>query len=205
MSLFKSLHLLLAFILAFSLFSACDLAGDDEDENDTDEVKTEVEEILGSEVTEFQIREINVEEVTNGLESGEATIPFATPNNEIRELTLPSQSANLRPDDVKEGAVRQEDQSTQMVPLPPLQNFYVGECRQPEVFDICGGLTILDDARTMLRGLVRHSDFGVSYIQSVNHVLETDKYPDLHVIYNMENTVPIDFPEDESTNLPGRR
>lgn len=196
MSRLKAITLPLAIVLICATISGCDLTADQEEEQDN--YKDQVQEVLGSEVTDFQIIEINVEEVFNGLETGEATVPIATPNNEIRELTLPSQAANLRPEDVDEGVLREDDQTTQLVPLPPLQSFYVGECMQSDVFDICGGLTVLDDDQTMLRGLIRHSDFGVSYVQSVNHILGTDSFPDIHVVYNMENTAPVDFSEDES-------
>lgn len=201
MSRFRSVVLPLCILLFVTLLSGCDSLGEQDDQGDEDrdrEVQTQVREILGSDVTDLQVREINVAEVMDGLESGEAIIPIATPDNEIRELTLSSRAANLRAEEVEEGILRSGDESVDRVPLPPEQNYYVGECVQPEVVRTCGGLTVLDDDRTMLRGLVRHSDFGVSYIQSVNHLLGSDDYPDMHVIYNMENTAPLEFSEEES-------
>ncbi|MFB6098625.1 MAG: M12 family metallo-peptidase, partial [Salinibacter sp.] len=135
--------------------------------------------------------------LAEGLEAGQATVPIATPDTEIVEMTLASAPANLRPDSVDTGLLRQGPETAEQVPLPPEASFFVGACRESGATP-CGGLTILDQDQTMVRGLVRHSDYGLSYIQSVNQTLGTDQYPGLHIIYNAEHAAPPTFSEAES-------
>lgn len=49
----------------------------------------------------------------------------------------------------------------------------------------------------MLQGMARVSDFGISYVQPVNQVLNTDQYPNYHVFYNAANTEEFDLGEDD--------
>ncbi len=157
-----------------------------EDQNlSNEEIASQVEEAFGSQVTELQIREISVGEVTQELEAGETTLPFVTPENEVIEMTFRGRPANLRPDSVDTGILRETPDTLETVPLPEEQSYLLGELENTHRL---GGVTILDDEETMLRGVLRHSDYGLSYIQSVNHVLQTDEYPNLHVIYNAEHT-----------------
>lgn len=182
---------LLSVVLFIALVSGCDTTGSsqEDEEPSTDDVEAQVQEVLGSQVSDFQIREIDVGQVTDELESGETTLPIVTPHNEVREINWQSRPADLRPDSVDTGILREGD-ATEEVPLPPEQSYLVGD---PETSYRIGGLTVLDDDRTMLRGLVQHSDFGISYFQSVNHLLRTDDHPNLHVLYNAENTEDFDI------------
>lgn len=199
----KTAATLAALTVAVSL-SGCDQVGpqtgspegpSSEDALSNDELETRVQEALGSQVTELQVREINVSEVASELERGETTIPYVTPENEVVEMTYESRPANLRPDSVDTGVLREGPETSEQVPLPPEQSYLLGE---PDNASRLGGLTILDDDRTMLRGLTRHSDYGISYIQSVNQVLQTDDYPNRHVIYNIENTGDLDIGDGEA-------
>ena len=168
-----------------------------------DELETQVQEALGSQVTALQVRDINVSEIAGELDRGETTLPYVTPENEVVEMTYESRPANLRPDSVDTGVLREGPETSEQVPLPPEQSYFLGD---PENTFRLGGLTILDDDQTMLRGLVRHSDYGISYIQSVNQILQTDDYPNRHVIYNIENTGEVNIGDEEvysSTNGNG--
>lgn len=165
---------------------------DDSSESEPD-IRGQVQEVLGSQVTDFQIREINVSEVAGEVESGETTLPFVTPDNEVVEMTMEAQPADLRPDSVDTGVLRGGEDDTERVPLPPVASFLLGNPDQGAP----GGLTILDEDQTMLRGILTNSDFGVSYIQPVNLLLGSDEYPGQHVVYNGENTEPIEFGEEE--------
>lgn len=180
----------LSVIFIFALIAGCDATGPSEDEDSTGDVETQVQEALGSTVSDFQILEIDVGQVTDDLGSGETTVPVVTRDNEVVEVTYQSRPANLRPDSVDTGFLREGPEATEEVALPPEQSYLLGDPENPRR---TGGLTILDDDRTMLRGLTRHSDFGVSYVQSVNHLLRTDDHPDLHVVYNAENTEEFDI------------
>jgi hypothetical protein len=159
-----------------------------------EEIASRVQEAFGSQVTSLQIREISVGEVAQQLESEETTLPFVTPDNEIVETTFRSRPADLRPDSVEMGVLRQGPESYESVRLPSEQSYLLGELENTRRL---GGVTILDDEQTMLRGVLRHSDFGLTYIQSVNHVLGTDEYPNLHVIYNVENTGDFEIGDEE--------
>lgn len=184
---------LLAASLLLVVFSGCDVTSTTDDPSGSD-IQSQVQEALGSEVTDFQIQEISVSDVAGELESGETTLPFVTPDNEVMEMTLNTQPANLRPDSVDQGVLRGGDGDPEQVPLPPEASFLLGN---PDQGELPGGVTILDEGQTMLRGILTNSDFGVSYIQPVNQLLGTEEYPDQHVVYNGENTEPIEFSEEE--------
>lgn len=198
MTLSSSRHAL-ALLIATSLvglFWGCDLATKPP-ESPNEEVRQQVQEVLGEEVSAFTLREIDVASLAEGLEAGQAEVPIATPDTEVVETTLSSEPANLRPDSVDTGLLRQGPETAEQVPLPPEASFLVGACRESGATP-CGGLTVLDQDQTMLRGMVRHSDYGLSYVQSVNQALGTDEYPNLHVVYNAEHARPPTFSQSES-------
>ena len=194
----RPVNLLIASGLLLVL-SSCDVAPSPEEHPDpnVEGIEKQVQEILGEQVTAFQIREIDVAELTEQLQAGEAPVPIATPDTEVVESQMEARPANLRPDSVATGVLRQGPETAERVPLPPERSFVVGQCDQGGAVP-CGGLTILDQDQTMLRGFVKHSDFGSSFIQSVNHVLGTDQHPNLHVVYNVKHTEPPVFSEEES-------
>lgn len=163
-----------------------------------EELESQVGEVLGGYVTELHVQEIDVASIAEELENGQTTIPFAGPDS-LRSLTVESQPANLRPDSVDTGYLREGPDTQEEIPLPSEQSYLLGS---PDTPSRLGGLTILDDDRTMLRGLTRHSDFGISYVESVNQVLGTDEYPDYHVFYNATNTENFDIGSEDvaSTN-----
>ncbi|MEF8795836.1 MAG: M12 family metallo-peptidase [Salinivenus sp.] len=177
--------------------AGCDTTATQQDSQDdsSEELASRVQEVLGSQVGALQIREIQVGQVAQELEAGETTLPLVTPDNEVIETTFQTRPANLRPDSVDTGILREGPDTHEEVPLPPEQSYVLGE---RENVRRIGGITILDEAETMLRGVVRHSDYGLSYIQSVNHLLRTDDYPNRHVIYNVANTEDFDIQDGEA-------
>jgi hypothetical protein len=159
----------------------------------SEELESQVVEVLGGQVTELHVKKIDVAGIAGELESGQATIPFAGPDS-LRSLTFESQSADLRPDSVDTGFLREGPDTQEEVSLPPEQSYLLGI---PDTPSRLGGLTILDDNQTMLQGLAHQSDFGISYIEPVNQVLGTDKYPDYHVFYNIANTKDFEIGSDD--------
>lgn len=184
-----NLAVLTALVLLLFL-SACDSFAPKQTEGiSRSELRARVQEAFGSKVTEFHVRKIDVGQVAKELRAGQTTVSIATPDGEVTQVTVQSRPANLRPDSVDTGILREGPETADRVPLPPEQSYLLGEPGTGRF----GGLTVLDDEQTMLRGLVRHSDFGLSYVQSVNHILKTQKYPDFHVLYNAENTKPLEI------------
>ena len=120
--------------LLFGL-SACDLASQSEEPSSNAEIKSRTQEVLGSQVTAFQVREINVAELTEQLQAGEAPLPIATPDTEVVEMTLGAR--------VDEGILRQGPETAERAPLPPERSFFVGACSNGGGELPCGGLTVL--------------------------------------------------------------
>jgi len=183
--------LLFLFVILFAAIGCDTVAtqeeGEDQQPGDisNEELASRVQDAFGSQVAELQVRKISVGDVVQELESGETTLPLVTPENEVVETTVRSRPADLRPDSVETGILREGPETYETVRLPPEQSYLLGGQDNARRL---GGVTILDDEQTMLRGVLRHSDFGLSYIQSVNHVLQTDDYPNFHVVYNIEHT-----------------
>ena len=157
---------------------------------------------FGEQVTRFELRDLNVGEIYDQLEAGSVQLPVAGTENSVTEVELQARSVQLRAPGLEEGARRSgitTDPGVERVPLPPEQNYVLGTCEGGQASS-CGGVTVLDDDRTMVGGVVLHPDVGTSFLQPVGVLL--DDLPEgtprgLHVLYHQDNTEPISFPEEE--------
>jgi hypothetical protein len=163
-----------------------------------DDIEERLREVLGDEVSAFEIVELDVGALAASLEEGKATLPVATAKGELVDVTLAARPAQLREEGVTTGMVRTE-RGVDRVPLPAEQAYRLGDCPDG---DACATATILDDAATMVSGLVVTADHEVSYYEPVNQLLETDDYPGLHVVYSDANT--LDLAIDDETAMRDR-
>ena len=163
-----------------------------------DELATQLREVLGDEVTSFEIVELDVASLAAGLEEGKATLPAVTAKGELVDVTLASAPAQLREEGVEVGLVHTR-RGVQEVPLPRERAYRLGAC--PDA-DGCATATILDDATTMVSGVVIAPDVGTSYYEPVDQLLSTDRYPGLHVVYNDVSTP--DLVVDDETAMLDR-
>jgi hypothetical protein len=141
--------------------------------------------------------------LSKGLESGVARLPLVNNKGQKVTLKLPAQRIQLRDPDLISGflkAGKPENPSIEKVKLPPEQNFRLGETGQ-EVLDKdranCGALTIMDEAQTMISGMVIGPSVGVTFFEPVDLILGGRSYPGLHILYNIMDTVPVAFPDEE--------
>jgi hypothetical protein len=161
-------------------------------------VEEQLREALRDQVTRFELVELDGRKTAEGLESGRASLPFATKDGEVRNLVLESQPASLRGKGVDVGILRSRGRAKK-VPLPPERAYRLGDCPSG---DACATATVLDDDATMISGLVATPDDGISYYEPVNLLLETDRYPGLHVVYNDAAT--LDLAVDDETAMRPR-
>lgn len=201
----RKLAVLTALFLFTILFGCDSLAPTQKDSQpgqdlSNQELETRIQEVFGSKVTQLHVRTIDVGPVLEELEAGETTIPIATPDSEVVQVNIRSRPANLLPDSVDTGALREGPETVERVPLPPEQSYLLGEGEGEGRY---GGLTVLDDQHTMLRGFAWHPDYGLSYVQSVNNILQTDAYPNRHVIYNAKHTEPIEINDGDFSGSEG--
>lgn len=179
---------------------------DDEDtqgEQAYPEVRSQLGERFGDQVTSFKLREMSVGELYSELEEGTVRVPLANPENEIREVEFAADRIQLRVPGLEEGVQRSgavTDPSVERVSLPPEQNFVLGTCEGGEGFR-CGAVTVLDDSRTLLAGVFIHPETGTTFAEPVRVIL--DDLPEgtpegLHVLYNQSNTKPIEYPDEEA-------
>ena len=166
-------------------------------------VKERLAEVLSGDVSKFQLINIDVAGLSKGLESGVARLPLVNNKGQKVTLKLPAQRIQLREPDLISGflkAGKPENPSIEKVKLPPEQNFRLGETGQ-EVLDKdranCGALTIMDEAQTMISGMVIGPSVGVTFFEPVDLILGGRSYPGLHILYNIMDTVPVAFPDEE--------
>ena len=196
--------LYLCTIIAFSLtLYGCDLISDDSDPND--DIAEDVAVAFRGDVHDFEIVEIDVADLATGLAQGRISLPVVTQAGEVISLDFQAETVQLRDPGVTQGIFRSgvgNDATIERVPLPREQNYTLGDCgtRQEPTGDKpagCGALTIIDDAQTMVSGLVVHPEIGIAFFEPVNPVLGRRDLPNLHVIYNLAGTAPIVFDEGE--------
>src|SRR6056297_1354208 len=197
------LSYLLLFLTIFLMVS-CEEVQDaiEEPEDQASEIEQQIgESYLSADVLEFTIVELEGDRIFDELNNGEVTIPITNPSNELVDVTIPSQPAELLAEGVNRGIQRSgESDNGQMeeVPLPSEQSFILGSPEQAGI-SATGGLTILDDSQSMVQGMVFHPDFGTSFMEPVNLVLQSDEYTGSHVIYNAENTAELNIDEGLSS------
>ena len=194
----------LLLFLTFFLMVSCEEVQDaiEEPEDQASEIEQQIgESYLSADVLEFTIVELEGDRIFDELNNGEVTIPITNPSNELVDVTIPSQPAELLAEGVNRGIQRSgESDNGQMeeVPLPSEQSFILGSPEQAGI-SATGGLTILDDSQSMVQGMVFHPDFGTSFMEPVNLVLQSDEYTGWHVIYNAENTTELNIDEGLSS------
>lgn len=162
----------------------------------------QLQELFGEQVSDFQLRELEVGEISDRLGAGSVELTVATEQNAVQTVELGATRVQLRAPDLERGVMRTgapTDPGVERVPLPREQNYVLGTCEGGEAIR-CGGITVLDDARTMLGGVVMHPDVGTTFLQPVGVLL--DELPEgtpegLHVLYHQENTRPVSYPSDE--------
>ncbi len=158
---------------------------------------------FGEQVTGFELRDLNVGALHDQLEAGSIQLPVAGADNSVTEVELEARSIQLRAPGLEEGARRSgvtTDPGVTMVPLPPEQNFVLGTCEPGQTLT-CGGVTVLDDDRTMIGGVVLHPEVGTTFLQPVGVLLDDlpeGTPPGLHVLYHQDNTEPITYPDEEA-------
>ncbi|NIR45398.1 MAG: hypothetical protein GWN99_13350 [Gemmatimonadetes bacterium] len=161
-------------------------------------------EALRGDVTRFEIVELDMEALVQGLETGTIVLPLADPENQIVELELPAQQVQLRADGLVEGALRTGAEEVDRVALPPEQNYRIGQCvRTREQFSGCGSLTILDEGRTMVGGILVHERLGLTFFEPVDMIIGGRQNPGLHIIYNVTGTEVTEFGEGEEPEVVG--
>ena len=166
-------------------------------------IKERLAEVLSGDVSKFQLINIDVAGLSKGLENGVARLPLVNNKGQKVTLKLPAQRIQLREPDLISGflkAGKPENPSIEKVKLPPEQNFRLGETGQ-EVLDKdranCGALTIMDEAQTMISGMVIGPSVGVTFFEPVDLILGGRSYPGLHILYNIMDTAPVAFPDEE--------
>lgn len=194
---------LLSLLVLFVALSACDSITDSPlEEESYPAVADQLQNQFGEQVTDFQLRELNVGDLADQMDRGRVELTVVNDQNSLATVELDTRSVQLRAPGLEEGVLRSgppTQPSVETVPLPPEQNYVLGTCEGGEALR-CGGLTVLDDARTKVGGVVMHPDVGTTFIQPVGILL--DDLPEgtpegLHVLYHQENTEPISFPDDE--------
>lgn len=201
--------LVLALLVSVAGLSGCEKIPSDLDPTSPDQqeesypaVADRLQNQFGEQVTGFELRELDVSGLSEQMRQGSVQIPVATEQNDVQEVQLDARSIELRRPELEQGVMRSgapTDAGVERVPLPPEQNYVLGTCEGGESLR-CGGLTVLDDARTMIGGVVMHPDVGTTFVQPVGMLL--DELPDgtpegLHVLYHQENTRAISYPDGE--------
>jgi hypothetical protein len=199
--------------LTLGLLAGCDelLTLGDDPTDPYAQVAEQVAAALGDEVRSFVIVDLPVAQVVSDLNGGLVRLPFLDPNAEVVELDLPAARVQLRAAGVTTGGLRSgpiNDPSIQAVPLPPEQNYSLGNCitlvDQPDgEFEACGALTVMDQAQTMLRAMVLSSQIGTAIIEPVDLVIGGRSNPNLHLVYNAVHTPPVVFSGDEEGATEG--
>ena len=115
-----------------------------------DELTDRLEEVLGDEVTAFDVVELDVAALATSLEEGKATLPVVTEKGELGEVTLAATPAHFRDEGVDTGVVRTR-RGAEHVALPAEPAYRLGDCPHG---DGCATATIIDDAATMASGVV---------------------------------------------------
>ncbi len=193
-------------LATFVGLSACDSLPTDDSSTESGfpEVASQVEEVLGDEVESFTIRELPMNEISAGLDEGSVELPLVDETGQVQNVTLASQSVQLRVPGLENGVERSgatTDPTIEEVPLPPEQNFTLGTCQGADEVNnetlTCGAVTVLDDDETMLGGMAIHPDVGTTYIQPVDLLLDDTPTSGLHVIYNVVNTPTVTFSDEE--------
>lgn len=160
-------------------------------------------EALSGDVLKFQLQKIDVVELSKDLERGVAHLPLVNEKGEVVTLTLPAERIQLREPGLTTGYLRagsRESPSIEEVTLPPEQNFRLGDYSQekPERERAsCGALTIMDEAQTMVSGMVIEPSVGVTFFEPVDLILGGRSNPGLHILYNIRDTVAVVFPDEE--------
>lgn len=195
---------LLTLLVVSPVLSACDSITDSPAEQESYPVVAEqLQNQFGEQVTDFRLRELNVGDLADQMNQGRVELTVVSADNSLATIELDARSVQLRAPGLEEGVLRSGSTiqpSVQMVPLPPEQNYVLGDCEGGEALR-CGGLAVLDDARTKVGGVVMHPDVGTTFIQPVEILL--DDLPEgtpegLHVLYHQDNTEPLSFPDDEA-------
>lgn len=162
---------------------------------------------LWNDVFDFELVELDMNELSSDLELGNnVSLPVAAPDTDIMWIEeLPSSIVALRP-----GLFYAYQKMSQphfpdiRVELPMERNYRVGDCtlmEKPLDISSCGALTILDEGKTMISGLVMIPEIGMSFLEPVDMILGGREYPGIHIVYNSKNTVnPIT--EEEEPPLP---
>ena len=194
---------LLSLLVIFVALSACDSITDSPlEEESYPAVADQLQNQFGAQVTDFQLRELNVGDLADQMDAGRVELTVVSAQNSLATVELDARSVQLLAPGLAEGVLRSgppTQASAQTVPLPVEQNYVLGTCEGGET-PRCGGLTVLDDAHTQVGGVVMHPDVGTTFIQPVATLL--DELPEgtpqgVHVLYNQGNTEPISFPDDE--------
>ena len=164
-----------------------------------DELTEQLRKALDDEVTAFHVVELDVRDLADAaLAEGKASLPAVTAKGELVDVTLPAAPARLRDEGVDTGVLR-SGRRAEHVPLPAEHAYRLGNCPDG---DACATATILDEAATMVSGLVVAPDVGTSHYEPVDQLLGTDRYPGLHVVYNDAAT--LDLVIDDETAMLDR-
>ena len=172
-------------------------------ESNLETIKERLVKELSGDVNKFRLINIDVAGLSKDLESGVARLSLVNNKGQTVTLKLSAQRIQLREPGLISGflkAGKPENPSIEKVKLPPEQNFRLGETGQ-EVLDKdranCGALTIMDEAQTMISGMVIGPSVGVTFFEPVDLILGGRSYPGLHILYNIMDTVPVAFPDEE--------
>ena len=172
-------------------------------------LEKQVEIALWGDVFDFELVELDMNELSSNLELGSNVyLPvIASITDEIQFVGLPSSIVELRPELLYAYQKTSKPHLPYIeVALPIERNYRVGDCTFARQVDdnyiaSCGALTILDDDKTMISGLVMTPEIGMSFLEPVDMILGGRENPGMHIVYNSKNTVnPIT--NDEEPPLP---
>ena len=93
----------------------------------------------------------------------------------METLELPAERIQLLEPGLTTGYLKNGTHE-EAVPLPPEQNFILGDQRAS-----LGGFTIMDQAQTMVSGMVMEPSVGVTFFEPVDLLLGGRSNPGLHI------------------------
>jgi hypothetical protein len=162
-----------------------------------------LEKELSGDVSKFQLVKVDVAVLTKDLARGIARLSLVNEKREKVTLELPAQRIQLRDPSLIVGVLKTgkpEEPGIEKVKLPTEQNFRLGETGK-EVLDkgsaSYGALTIIDEAQTMISGMVIGPSVGVTFFEPVDLILGGRSNPGLHILYNIIDTMSVVFPDEE--------